>query len=90
MGKSMELLNSMTPFMVMVMMQHFATLPPELQEGLLRYMEIDILRELLGRDPTAEEVSYFEGQLFLRSLGQCYRDQQDVYQRIHDLVWKGG
>jgi len=67
-----QLMVSMVPFMAAIM---------------LRQMEIAILRDLLGRDPTEMELAYYENQVWLRDLNRWWQDKQSSYQKIHDFVW---
>lgn len=45
------------------------------------------LQEVLGREPTASELWYYNNQLYWRDLARWWQGKLSSYQKIHDLVW---
>ena len=57
--------------------------------SMVRRIQDATLRQLLGRDPTALELWYYNDQLYWRNLARWHQDQVSSYQRIYGLVWGG-
>ena len=67
-----ELMNSLSPVIAALMK---------------RNMEICILRGVLGRVPTEDELCYYENELWLRNLNRWWQDRLTAPQKIHNFVW---
>lgn len=55
--------------------------------AMMRRMEVATLSKVLGREPTALELWYYDDELYWRNLARWHQDRLTSYQRIRDLVW---
>ena len=52
-------------------------------------MEVFIVRGILHREPTPQELQQYRDELYWRGVAQRLKDSLTAPQRIHDYVWGG-
>lgn len=66
-----------------------SSLVPVMIDLTRQQMEVFIVRGILHREPTPQELQQYRDELYWRGVAQRLKDSLTASQRIHDYVWGG-